>query len=312
MTVTSRGSFLSGLQALRDAVTQPVVTAANETGAFIRRGLTVASFNLLEAFVSDRLTELAARINLGQTQFLDLSDRLQRRAITNTLNVATGHVRRQAFETADLRALSADLGQSLGSTGASLHLSPFTWMWTGSNMSPEDLNEALRFLHVRQPFDDMRQVATRLGFPGVDAATGQPINLKEELLALAQQRHRCAHDAGHNITTVWLRAVPSWIIKYAISFDCLASQGARLLRDGDPGMLRNDQYVASTSVVFRFVRQRRTDFAEVLEGNSRATARGADRDAVYAGARGKCRAREVLVETTIAGEPVRWDIPSID
>lgn len=311
MSTTSRGDFLNGIAALRTAVTESAVTAPDATGLFIRRGLTVASYNLLETFVSDRLGELADRINTGHTQFLDLPERLQKRAIRNTLEVANTTARRTRSDVSTLRSFSAQVGESLSATGATLRLSKFTWLWAGSNMGPDDLKDALRFLHVDSPFESMRKISARLGYPTTDAA-GVAVNFNDELKALVNERHECAHNASHPVTTVWLRAVPSWIVKYAITFDILASRAALLLRNGDSQLLSDDKYVNDQSVVIRFVRERADDYAEVVEGNVRATATAEDRELLYAAARGRCVDTQVLVEMTLAGEPVRWDIPHID
>lgn len=312
MSAPSRTAFLAGVAALRGAVTEPAVLAADEVGKFLRRGATVASYNLLETFVLDRIDELAQRINSGQTQFLDLPDRLQRRAISHAIEVASRRLRRgEKPDLVTLRDYSSRLGASLSAVGTSLELSPLMWAWPGSNMAAQDLHSALRFFHVSSPFNSIRSVAGRLSFNVTDSS-GQPLDFRDHLDALAKERHKCAHESTYGVTSVWIRTLPDWVLKFAVGFDCLASMGALAFRSGNAKALNDEDWIKPTSLKFRFVRARAGDFREIAEGKKKATATGADVEALYRGAHARCSMDEVLVEQTVALELVRWSIPSVD
>src|SRR4051812_32601475 len=81
----ARESFLDGLDALRQSIDTPLVTGADTVGSFLRRGLTVVSYNLLEAFMTERLEETAAYINGGLSHFADLPDRIKKAATQELL-----------------------------------------------------------------------------------------------------------------------------------------------------------------------------------------------------------------------------------
>lgn len=271
----------------------------------------VSAYNLLETFVAERLGELAAHINGGTTQFLDLPERLQRRSITNTISVANAQQRWGNLEIVELRAQSAAIGSSLSAVGNTLELSPLTWLWPGSNMGAADFATALSFLHVKKPWDDVRRLAGRMGFPVVDPA-GNPLDYSTDLTALAKERHRCAHVAGYGITTVWLRSVPDRVMRYAVTFDGLASASANRMRKGDPPILNDEKWMTDAKIALRFVRQRARDFAEFVEGGTKAFRRGTDFDSVWVAAQGRCGAMEVLARQTAGGGVVDWCIPSVD
>ena len=311
MASPARAAFLGGFRAFQTALDEPSVRAANDTGQFLRRGLTVAAYNLLETFVIDRTSEIAAHINAGETQFLDLPERLQRRAITNTIAVANSQLRFDRRELSELRTYSLTLGGSLSTVGHALDLSPLTWLWPGSNMAAWDLRDALRFLHVDQPWQNLRRIAGRMSFV-IDDFNGDALNFEAELAALAQERHRCAHVASYGVTTVWLRAVPEQILRYAVGFDALGSASAELLRRGDPHMLANRRWMHDGRVQLRFVRERGVDYAEYVEGRARAHRTGPDRSALLAAAAGRCGQGEILVEQARTKDVVSWSIPSID
>ncbi len=107
------------LEAFKATCDEPAVRLADPVGEFLRRGMTVAAYNLLETFIDDRLGELASYVNTGHVQFVDLPERLQKRAIRNTLAVANARFGRGSIELMDLRTTAASLGRSLGAVSRS-------------------------------------------------------------------------------------------------------------------------------------------------------------------------------------------------
>src|ERR1700729_3202337 len=100
MPGSARSQFLAGLRALRQSLDNPLVSASDDVGAFLRRGLTIVSYNLLESFMSARLEELAKHINSGYTHFIDLPDRLQRAATLDVLRFANSRMQRIRWDPA--------------------------------------------------------------------------------------------------------------------------------------------------------------------------------------------------------------------
>lgn len=310
MASTARGAFLTGLAAFRETLDEPRVLGADAVGAFLRRGLTVASFNLLEAFISDRLDELAAHINGGITQFLDLPIKLQRRAIVNTITIGRNQINWGAKDLPELRSYSETIGKSLSAVGATLELSPLTWKWAGSNMAANDFRDALRFLHVNDPWENVRLLAGRLSFLVLDSL-GQPIDQSADLSSLASERHACAHDASKSVTAIWLRAAPERILRYAITFDALASVSANYFRIGDPNILSDERRISHGSVSIRFVVERSRNFAELLEGRTRATKVSSDVGALFVDAQSRCTPNQLLIQQSKTNAILNWIIPAV-
>jgi len=310
MVSPARENFLTGLNAFGAACDEPAVIAASEVGGFLRRGMTVAAFNLLETFLDDRLQELAHHVNGGATQFLDLPERLQKRSISQTLEVANARLRRGSYTVNELRAFSGTVGQSLSAVGSAMSVSPFTWLWSGSNVTADDLTTMLSFFQVDRPWDSVRHLAAELGFVTIDAE-GDPLNLKDDLQALAAERHRSAHVASHAITSLWLRAVPDRILRLAIALDILVSSGAHLLRTGDSNVLAGKKWDPTERISIRFVRQRTRDFAEFVGSSKKAYRVSHDGDRLYADATGRCAQLEVAVRQSISREIVAWSIPAV-
>jgi hypothetical protein len=311
MASQARSAFIRGWNSCRSAVDQANVLASDDMGAFLRRGITVSAYNLLETFVAERLSELAAYVNGGHTQFLDLPERLQRQAITNTLNVANARLRWRRLSIVDLRSFSADVGGSLNAVGMTLKLSPMTWTWPGSNMGPNDFASALSFLHVDSAWLHVRKLAGRLGYPTTDPV-GQPLDYEADLDSLAKERHSCAHIADHPVTAVWLRSVPDRVMRYAVTFDALASASASKLRAGDPAFLSDKKWMTDSRIALRFVRARPRDFAEIKEGGTRAFRTSTSFPNLWAEAATRCGPMEILAHSTLPGTLIDWCVPSVD
>jgi hypothetical protein len=273
--------------------------------------MTVAAYNLLETYVDDRLSELASYVNTGHVQFIDLPERLQRRAIRNTLTVADARFGRGAIEMTELRATAASLGRSLGAVTTALELSGMTWAWKGSNMASADLSAALNSFHVQTPWESMLKVAARLRFATTDAITGLPVKLNEDLDSLALERHKCAHVASHGVTTIWLRAVPVRILRVAASFDVLASCAASKLRSGDAAYFGDVNWLTADRVRIRSVQERSRDFAEYVEGRSAAYRVDRDGNALFAAACGRSQDLEACARFDSAGQLINWTIPLV-
>jgi len=310
--MTAHSNLLAGIAALRTALDVPAVFASNDVGNFLRRGLTVSAFNLLETFVADRTVELIQYANRGTSQFLDLPDKLQKRALTHPLQVARTRMGFGDYDLPELRKVSLELGSSLATVGHGLNLSPWTWLWAGSNMSAEDYMTALRLFHVNPPGDNAKRLAERINV--LPKQTSNPsFTLKEDLNELVQMRHQCAHVATSSVTSLWLRAVPSRVLRYAATYEILASFGAFHIHIGEPDYLADEKWLVDSRIAVRFIRQRKADVAEYAEGKTRAARVQKDNDAeaLYASACSKKVPLEVVVRQDETLAVLDWAIPTV-
>lgn len=303
MPSLARQAFLRDHVALQAAVQEPIVANPDDVGALLRRGLTVAGFNLLEGFMEARLSELATFVNSGVVQFLDLPDKLQRKAMRGTIEVAYGRSRRGDVDTAELRTLSQSVGNSLSAVGPGLRLSPFTWMWSGSNLKVEDFREILGSFHVKKPWETTASILDRAGLG--------PMDVQSALQEIARERHRSAHVSLHSVTTLWLRSLPATVFSLAFAWDSLASVGAAHLRSGSTAFLGDNKFVTDDLVKIRSVVERKNDLAEFEEGKRRAVRRHKDLDALWTLAADACSASEVLVRRKTNSPIDLWTVPVV-
>jgi len=304
MSSPSRESFLTAHSAFRLAVNEPNVLQPTDLGSLLRRGLTVIGFNLLEAFLEARVSEIAAYVNGGVVQFTDLPDRLQAEAIRGSIEAGRSRLRRAKYDLPGLRLFSKDLGSSLTAIDHHLNLSPLMWLWSGSNMSPEDYKRLLRLFHVPTPFETATSLINRLGLG--------PTDLNVALADITRERHRCAHDASHNVTALWLRTMPERVLGLAVAGDMLVSVAATQLRLGSTAFFNDADWTHHREIKLRFVVERSVGAAEFKEGAARATRVLNDVSAVLAHAAAACAPQEVVVRKSRLGTLVGWAVPAVD
>lgn len=280
MSSSARANFIQGIASLDQTLEESWTTESTPRGAFVRRGLTVASFNLLETFLMERLDEIARYLNGGNILYSELPPKLQLPAAKSAIEVAANRVRR--IESAELRDLVLDLSSSLTSPiGDRVSFSSLSFLWKGSNMNDEDYKSILSKFHVSDPYVKVRELTGRLGFPERSATTNDPLMLREDLKQLATERHRSAHESSHSVSTMWLKTVSSTLLRFGVGFDVLASIGAENLRSVNRAYVEDEAWNESARIDLKIVLDRGRDFAVVSEFGSRAKNVGADGDELF-------------------------------
>jgi hypothetical protein len=300
----ARRSFLENLTFLRKSLDSPLVSAADAVGSFLRRGLTIVSYNLLEAFITSRLDEVAEYVNSGVAHFGDLPERLQRAASFDVLRFANSRVQRASWDLASSLAFTTDIGASLAASSGPLKLSSLTWQWPGSNMTAEDVRRALRLFHVESPWSSVEQLASRVGATMPDPKT--------TLIGLLRERNNCAHESSYQVSNLWIRAVPNQLLIIGMGVDISISVASHELHIGKRDFLDDENWMKPDRVKFRLVQERNKEWAETLEGNIRAAHVSTDKEALIKGAINTARGRhQVVVVKDRTLQVVDWIYPEL-
>lgn len=307
MASPARREFVESIVALKTACDDSSVRAQDATGRFLRKGLVVAAFNTLEGFVSARWSELANHANLGHTQFQDLPEAMQKRALERTLSVAAGEVRRGTFTLGETKAFLGAVGSSLRTVSGRLELSGLAGKWDGSNMGADDLTATLRTFHVETPWSSILELTSLFGYPSVDG-TGAPMNLASEFRQLTRTRNEAAHEMGFNITSIQLRTIPPFINRVAFGYDVLASAAIDRLHRGDLDYLSDDKNVKVNGLAYFTVMDRGKDHAVYHPPVARARKVGKDGDALFNQTCTATSPDQFVVRTSVSGDVVDWMI----
>jgi len=302
MSSAARKVFIGGINALQTSINTPLVTGPDTVGSFLRRGLQVVGYGLLETFIVDRLNELSGHMNDGMSHVSDLPEKLRKAAFQDILRVAADKVQWAGPGLPDAVAFTSALGRSLIASSGPIHLSPLTWQWRGSNMGIADLNDMLRLFHVQAPWQTLTNISLRADFPVTDA--------KAAVTNLLQERNSSAHDSGHQVSNLIARAAPAQLLALGFSTDVLISLAAHQIRLASQEYWRDTNWLNSDKLKFRFVRFRTKEWAEVLEGRSKAARLNHDRDAAsksaFSASLGKL---EVVVFQNSARQVLDWTYP---
>lgn len=314
MTSTARAEFLRTLSSLRRATELPQVLVSNPPDAehdgvarLLRNGLAISAFATLEAFVSDRTSELLHEISQGTVAFNDLPKGLQIASTQQVVQVLGAEVQRRIRAEEDPTTLIQDTARALTSTGtANLELSPLSLRWPGSNLSSSDIASILTRLGIGgDAWAQLTMVARGCGF-NVTA-------LQRTFTGMMRQRHQAAHEARYEASVIAVRALPNSALALAVGFDALASRAARLCKLGDTGYLGGAQVLANQIALRKVIKVG----ARWKEYNPNQTARArrvyASRDDALNGAVAAGQAdRHDLVVEFVGGQPVTWvtsDVP---
>lgn len=300
MSSPSRTALVQSVQALRAASLEPAVRASDPAGEILRRGIAVSAYNLLEAFIEGRIGELAMFVNQGHIHFVDLPERVQTMATRHVIEVANARVRR--MPTSDVPGFLETVGRSLSAVNGPINLSALTWLWTGSNMGAQDYALALKLFHVDKPWQEIADLAPRLGLPA-----GSPeLDLKE----FGKSRNSAAHDSSHPVSNLWIPFAIDLVVKFAVSFDAFASVGSFALRSGDLAYLNNTNWTSGVVGIRRIV-ERKGDWAEYTENGARAFRTGANGHSVILDAATRCGPCDLLTVTDLGGQLIDWSVPVV-
>jgi len=310
MSSQARSAFLEGISSLEKTLEESWAIEDTPRGAFVRRGLTVASFNLLETFILERLEEVAVYLNSGNLLYAELPQRLQLPAARTAIDVVSSRLRR--VDDTERTRLAIELSNALSSMHKStVSFSPLSWVWSGSNMGSDDYKSMLRKFHVEDAFAKVRDVAGRLGFQTSDPTTGALLDFADQLKNLAQERHSSAHDSAHTVSTMWLKTVGKTLLQFGSGFDILASVGAVNLRAATRGYFDDEGWTSIDRVALHLVKERTKDFALFTGASSKATKVLADGDELFRGASRNRKLNDVVVRMDRNGRLEDWTVPHI-
>ena len=304
MSGLAKRAFIEGIGALEASVNSPLVSGADTVGAFLRRGLQVVGYGLLETFITDRLGEVSAHANSGISHVSDLPEKLQRAAFSEAIRVAASKMQWLGTDLSDILTFSSELGRSLSAASGPVNLSPLTWQWKGSNMGVEDLSRALRLFHVKAPFIALNSICGRMNFPVTDT--------KVAMAGLLRERNSSAHDSNYQVSNLVSRSTPTQLLALGCTTDTFISLAADRLRVADQSFLSDPDWLDSSRVAIRFLHARPRDWAEMPEGATRAVRVATDRTIAFKRA---CAASLGKAEIVVVQDQTRhvldWACPDV-
>ncbi len=171
-------------------------------------------------------------------------------------------------------------------------------------MNAEDVRKCLRLFHVQSPWVTIEKLTQRAGVAISDPNT--------VLVGLLRERNICAHESTYQVSNLWIRAVPHQLQVIGMGIDIAISVAAHEMYIGRREFFNDNNWMSPERIKFRFVDQRASKWAEILEGRSRAFHVSTDkelllRDTIQS-ARGK---HQVVVVRDGNRQVMNWIYPEL-
>ncbi|MEU5260207.1 hypothetical protein [Amycolatopsis sp. NPDC021455] len=259
----------------------------------------VVAFTSLEDFLRNRSAELLDHISRTVVQFSTLPKSLQSSATIGAFRSTILQASLASKVGGDPVALVQKVAEAVASTGTgALQLSHYTFGYSGSNVTADEVSSIMGALHIADPWGEMSDLAARCGFGGFP--------LRQAYETLQRNRNNAAHDVRASIQPSDLTSFSNDALAIAMSFDLLASRAARLLNEGDVNFLSGKTKLQA-SIGLRFINLTGGKFSEKKEGSGRAVKVSDNIDVAWKLAISRAvSSREAVVRRNAMGVPVDW------
>ncbi|MFF4831436.1 hypothetical protein [Streptomyces sp. NPDC001315] len=307
----SRQNLCDRLASIADAADQALLvdgvltdTAHNNRARLLRNGLMVVAFTSLEDFIRARTGEILDLVSRSHVKFEDFPEQLRIAATFNAMRAVQDRARMAQRSGTDPFPILQNAAQEIASTaGGALQISRYSLGYGGSNVSSQEIAEILGCLQVKDAWRQITEISSRVGFGSIP--------LKGEFESAARLRNDAAHNPTANTQPWDLKSFCEKALAIALGFDLLGSRAARLLRDGDPDILKGKVELTGNMAI-RFLDETPKGYAEKVEGRPKAlkihpTSEEAWRTCVPR----VVKLNQPLVERNRSGLPIIWATPDL-
>lgn len=186
----------------------------------LRNGLAVTAFASFEAFIRDRLAEVAAWLTSQEIPYSAYPDGMRNASRTRGLKILNSLNSRKA-DPAEIDKAFMELGESWSraENGVGWVVPHVSLLWEGSNLSAQVSLEIVTAFGAASKWEDLSTISKGAGF--------QTLPSKSLFDEIAQRRHSSAHQANYNADILLLRTTPGNLVSFGFAFDALISSAAR-------------------------------------------------------------------------------------
>ncbi|MBO9564432.1 MAG: hypothetical protein J7621_16730 [Niastella sp.] len=306
MISTARSFYIQRLGILKHTLAESIVqdrpptdVQHNERARFLRNGLAIISFNILEDFFKSRIAEVLQHIVTSPVGFNRLPAKLQEAALLHSLVGIDKVAKRMKSSGADWRTFVQTQTQLLSSsTGIPYGLSGYGMGFQKSNLDANDVPEFMGNFHIDGGWASIEHVTTLVGCTVVAA--------RQVFFNAANRRHAAAHDPNSHIPFTDVEDFITHAKAIALAFDLLISQAAHNLKNSFA------PYIAGTKITpgdlrLRFIRKIGAHYNEMNVGNSTVIKRCADEATAVASLRARRNySGEMIVVVDYPSKAENW------
>ena len=243
-----RISTLEATLALPVLINQPLANVAhNKTATFLRKGLGIVTFNILEDYIKERTLEMFSSVSSSMISFSFLPDDLQEAATLGALRALVGKVRNEKKSRGNWLGLIQNETAKINSTSLvnNFTISQFSLMSENSNINADEISKVLKCLNINGGWDTLQRISREI-YGGVPS-------LNQSYENISMRRHSAAHEAGFDYEYGWLQAALTEIIAVAASFDIALSAKCRIINLSPTVQVAKDDL--ANKIKYRFLHQ---------------------------------------------------------
>lgn len=210
--------------ALPALINQPATNIThNKTATFLRKGLGIVTFNILEDYIKERTLEMFNAVSSTLINFSHLPNELQEAATLGALKALIGKAKNEKSNNGNWLGLIQSETANINSTALvnNYIISQYSLMSEGSNINATEITKVLKCLNIEGGWNTLQRISR-------DIYGGIP-NLNQSYTNISLRRHAAAHEAGFDYEYGWLQTAISEIIAISSSFDIAISRKCMMI-----------------------------------------------------------------------------------
>ncbi|WP_295716664.1 HEPN domain-containing protein [Mucilaginibacter sp.] len=233
----------------------------NERARFLRNGLAITGFNILEDFIKNRIGEVLALISTSGIDFSRLPERIQEITLFHSLKGIHVLSQRKKDNSEDWKLFIQQETEKISSTqNTTYQLSPYSIGWDKSNLGKSDIESFLGHFKVGNVWVNINEISR---------AIGQTIPFPDQFFQSAgSRRHSAAHNPNALVSYIDLEAYGLSVKSFAFALDALLSQSARFIIDNDVSYLTTSKKIVHSDIQIRYIKMVNTSYKEMSANNT--------------------------------------------
>ena len=234
----------------------------NERARFLRNGLSIISFNILEDFIKNRIYEVLTFIANTGIDFNSLPEKFQEAITISPLNNIQTLTRRKKNNNEDWKLfIQTETGKITSTANVPFQISLFGFGYDKSNLDTDEVSKFLNIFQIHESFTSIGAITNIIGCALFDPKTF--------FLNAANRRHNAAHNPNAVSLYGDLENYGIAVKSFALAFDFLIAKAACFIRDQNHQYLNVGRKVQPTDIAIRFIRKQGGFFKEMSATNSR-------------------------------------------
>jgi hypothetical protein len=272
---------------------------------FLRKGLGIVTFNILEDYLKERAKEVFSLLSSSNVIFDVLPDELREAATLGALRALEKKAKQEKKLKADWLGLVHDETFKINSTRqvSSYNISNLSLMSENSNVLIDDVSKLLRCLNITEGWNTLQRVSQEI-YGGIPS-------LNQSYENISMRRHSAAHEANFDYEFGWLEIAVDEIRAIAASLDLILSRQCKFITNSPSATISKNNL--SGVLKYRFLVQRQMGanntlaYSERLDANSKSIKNWSDYTSALAGLLPKCQSRkESLIVLNTQRRIIDW------